>query len=71
MAAESVLGDTKELTIDEWLVDLISATCLSGHGTTRRDLSDRRPARNAERIEFARQQLVHQFAEQHRLSTLA
>jgi AraC family transcriptional regulator len=68
---DRVLHESNELALDEWLVDLISATCLNDHGTMRRHLCDRQLARNAERIEFARQRLVHRFAEQHRLSTLA
>jgi AraC-like DNA-binding protein len=67
----TVLHESNDLAIDEWLVDLISATCLNGQGTTRRDLCDGQLARYAERIEAARQQLVHRFAEQHRLPALA
>jgi AraC-like DNA-binding protein len=67
----SVLHESNELAIDEWLVDLISATCLSRHATPRRDLCDGQLARYAQRIEAARQQLVHRFAEQHRLPLLA
>jgi AraC-like DNA-binding protein len=68
---DTALHESNELALDEWLVDLISATCLSDHGTMRRDVCDRRLARDAERIEFARQRLVHRFAEHHPLSTLA
>jgi AraC-like DNA-binding protein len=67
----TVLHDSNDLAIDDWLVDLVSAACLSRQGTTRRDLCDGQLARYAERIEAARQQLVHRFAEQHRLPALA
>ena len=68
---DTVLHESNELAIDEWLVDLISATCLSGQGTPRRDLCDGQLARYAKGIEAARQQPVHRFAEQHRLPTIA
>ena len=68
---DTVLHGSNELAIDEWLVDLISATCLSGQETTRRDPCDRQLARHAEQIEAARQQLAYRFAEPHRLPTLA
>ena len=67
---DTVLHESNQLAIDEWLVDLISATCL-GQGATRRDLGDGQLARYAERIEAARHQLANRFAEPHRLATLA
>lgn len=67
----TVLQDSNGLATDEWLVDLISATCLTRPGASKRDLYDGQLARYAERIEAARQQLVHRFAEQHRLPALA
>jgi len=68
---DALLDESNELAIDEWLVDLICATCLKDPGTARRDLCEGQLARYAERIEAARQQLVHHYAEQHRLGTLA
>ena len=67
---ETVLDNPNELAMGEWIVDLITATCLSRPGTARH-LSDRQLARHAERIEAARQQLVHRFSEQHQLPALA
>jgi AraC-like DNA-binding protein len=67
----TVLHESNDLAIDEWLVDLISATCRGRQRTRRRDLCDRQLARYAERIEAARQHLVHRYAEQHRLPALA
>jgi AraC-like DNA-binding protein len=67
----TLLHDSNDLAIDEWLVDLISATCLNDATAARRDLCDGQLARYAERIEAARQRLVDHFAEQHRLCALA
>jgi AraC family transcriptional regulator len=67
----TALHESNELAIEEWLVDLISATCLTRQETSRRDVCDGRLSRYAERIEGARQQLAHRFAERHRLPALA
>jgi AraC-like DNA-binding protein len=67
----AVLHDSNRLAIDEWVVDLLTATCLTQHRGSRGGLCDGQLARYAERIEAARQQLVHRFAEQHRLPALA
>lgn len=68
---QGVWHERNELALDDWLVDLISATCLSPQETTRRDLCDGQLARYAERIDAARRQLARRFAERHRLAALA
>jgi len=68
---DTALHESNELAIEEWVVDLISATCLRPEETSRRDLCDGQFSRCAERIEGARQQLAHRFAERHRLPALA
>jgi AraC-like DNA-binding protein len=68
---DTLLHDANELAIDEWLVDLVSATCVNHEGASRRGLGDGQVARYAERIEAARQQLVQQRGDEHRLRTLA
>ena len=61
----------RELAIDEWVIDLVVATYLIAPQAAWRTLRDDQLAWYAERIEAARAQLVDQYADEHRLRTLA
>jgi AraC-like DNA-binding protein len=67
----ALLHEPHDLALDEWVVDLVLATCLNSAPAARRDLRDIQLVWYAERIDAARQQLSRQFAEHHRLGTLA
>lgn len=67
---DALLHESPDLALDEWLVDLVLATCLT-NARSARCLRDVRLAWYAERIEAARQHLAQRFAEQHQLRSVA
>jgi AraC-like DNA-binding protein len=68
---DGLLNDSDQLALDEWVVDLVQATCLNNGTTSLRDLRDVQLVRYAERIDSARRQLTEQYARPHRLTALA
>lgn len=68
---DALLRESRGLAMDEWVIDLLFATCVDRARTIRRELRDRQLRWYAERVEAARQQLAQRFAEEHRLLALA
>jgi AraC-like DNA-binding protein len=67
----ALLHEPDDLALDEWLIDLVLATCLGNARTASRELRDTQLVWYAGRIEAARQRLAERFADEHRLCTLA
>jgi AraC-like DNA-binding protein len=67
----ALLHDPQALAMDEWVADLVFATCLNDGPPAPRELRDGQLAWYVERIEAARQRLAQDFAQEHRLRTLA
>jgi AraC family transcriptional regulator len=62
---------SRELAVDEWVIDLVIATYLKPPRIASRGVPARQLARYAERIEAARERLLSRFVEQQQLRALA
>jgi AraC-like DNA-binding protein len=68
---ERLPGECRDFAIDEWVIDLVVAAYLKAPSSGSRNFPDGQLAWYAERIDSARERLVTQFGEEHRLRTLA